>query len=184
MNCHCLEIIPMHKILRNNYKIGSILEVQHDRFNCVIMRKKKAMAYSISQPQHLICSTSFHMKAVILTGFDFISIRLSNIRVTGRFCCFSTKFFTPSITNCDPVFITRENRLKTKTEMMRDHLFKYAFLSFMLTSQFPLKSMELKYQVIPFVMKYILQTTGQSSVWQYTCKLAVGSSPINRSLEF
>lgn len=31
-------------------------------------------------------------------------------------CCFSTKFFTPSITNCDPVFITRENRLKKQNK--------------------------------------------------------------------
>lgn len=26
-------------------------------------------------------------------------------------CCFSTRFFTPSITNWEPVFITLENRL-------------------------------------------------------------------------
>lgn len=48
--------------------------------------EKIAVAHYVSQPQELICSTSLHAKAVILTGFDFISIRLSKIRVTGRFC--------------------------------------------------------------------------------------------------
>lgn len=29
-------------------------------------------------------------------------------------CCFKTRFFTPSITNCEPVFITLEKRLRNK----------------------------------------------------------------------
>lgn len=31
-------------------------------------------------------------------------------------CCFNTRFFTPSITNCDPVFMTRDKRLGAKEE--------------------------------------------------------------------
>lgn len=51
-------------------------------------------------------------------------------------------------------------------------------LKFYADIQFPLKLMGLKYQVIQFVMKYILQTTWQPSIWEYTYNLAVRSSPI------
>ena len=119
------------------------------------------------------CGELLVRQALILTGFDLLSIRASTIRVTGKFCWGklnkwliisflkslliiiwypfrknyirkirfqetiqvtyillkhflssdppltlfpTTRFFTPSITNCDPVFMNRENiALKKKT---------------------------------------------------------------------
>lgn len=62
-----------------------------------------------------------------MTGvFKVVFLNADNAHVIRLFvncfptltCCFSTKFFTPSITNCDPVFITSEKRLKNKIKTM------------------------------------------------------------------
>ena len=46
-------------------------------------------------------------------------------------CCFNTRFFTPSITNCDPVFMTRDKRLGAKEE----HCTKYKFSVWLTTGK-------------------------------------------------